>query len=353
MAKSWREWEKPVMELEEGLQKLRDLLERAPPERRAHIEAQIHDFEKKRDNYLKVKYSRLGAWDRTLVSRAEPRPYTLDYLRAFVTEWIELHGDRRHADDKAMVAGLGKIGERSCVIVGQQKGRDLRQRRMRNFGMAKPEGYRKAMRMFDMADRFGLPVVTLIDTPAADPGVDSESRGISEAIAEGMFRMSGLGVPVVCVVIGEGGSGGAIGIGVGNRVLMLENAIYSVIPPEGCAAILWRDPTANDKAASALKLTAQSALEFGLIDEIIPESFGGAHRGPLETAANIEIAIIRHLNELSKLSREELRTQRYDKFRKMGFIEEPAAQTEQPKKRTTRKPPKPRKQASPSGEEEG
>lgn len=320
MAKTWHEWEKPLLDLEEGIQKLRDLVPKAPPDKAAQLEKQIEDFEKKRDIFLRVKYSRLGPWERTLVARADNRPYTLDYVRAIVTDWVELHGDRRYGDDKAMIAGLGKIDGVSCVIVGQQKGRDLKQRQYRNFGMAKPEGYRKAIRMFEMADRFGLPIISFIDTPAADPGVDSESRGISEAIAAGMFSLFGVGVPTIAVVIGEGGSGGAIGIGACNRVLMLENSIYSVIPPEGCAAILWREPTAGDKAASALKLTAQHALDLGLIDEIVPEAFGGAHRNPAETAKNVEEAVVRHLRELLQYDRDALRADRYMKFRAMGVF---------------------------------
>lgn len=320
MAKTWREWERPLLELEEGITKLRALQAKEPPARAAALEAQIANLERSRDNYIRVKYSRLGPWERTLLSRAENRPYTLDYIGMFVENWLELHGDRRYGDDKAIIGGLGTIGGRSCVIVGHQKARDLKGRQFRNFGMAKPEGYRKAIRLFDLADRMGLPVVTLIDTPAADPNLESESRGISEAIAAGMFKMFSLSIPTVAVVIGEGGSGGAIGIGAANRVLMLENSIYSVIPPEGCAAILWRDPTANDRAAAALKLTAQHALEFGIIDEVIPEGFGGAHRNPKETAQNIEASIVRHLSEMDGLSGEELKTARYDKFRAMGVV---------------------------------
>jgi acetyl-CoA carboxylase carboxyl transferase subunit alpha len=318
MAKTWREWERPLIELEHGIAKLRALQQKEKPERAAALEAQIANLERSRDNYIRVKYSRLGPWERTLLSRADNRPYTLDYINTFVNDWVELHGDRRHGDDKAIIGGLGSIGGRSCVIVGHQKARDLKGRQFRNFGMAKPEGYRKAIRLFDIADRMGLPVVTFIDTPAADPNLESESRGISEAIAAGMFKMFALSVPVVAVVIGEGGSGGAIGIGVANRVLMLENAIYSVIPPEGCAAILWRDPSANDRAAAALKLTAQHALEFGLIDEVVAEGFGAAHRNPRETAANVEEAVVRNLSELDGVSGEDLRRGRYDKFRGMG-----------------------------------
>jgi acetyl-CoA carboxylase carboxyl transferase subunit alpha len=324
LARSWREWEKPLRDLEEGIARLRELREKVSPERAEALDRQIAEFEQKRDEYIRVKYSRLGAWERTLVSRAESRPYTLDYIQSFVEDWVELHGDRRFGDDKAIVGGLGRIAGQSCVIVGHQKGRDIKSRQFRNFGMAKPEGYRKAIRLFQMADRFGLPVVTFVDTPAADPGVESESRGISQAIAEGMFCLFGLGVPTVSVVIGEGGSGGAIGIAVANRVLMLENSIYSVIPPEGCAAILWRDPTASDRAAAALRLTAKDALELGIIDEIVPEGFGGAHRNPQQTADNVKEAIARHLKELSGLSREQIREQRFEKYRRMGIVAEPA-----------------------------
>ena len=322
MAKTWREWEKPLIELEDGIKKLADLATKASPEKAAEIEMQIVAFEKKRDQYIQVKYSRLGAWERTLVSRAEGRPYTSDYIRMIVDDWIELHGDRRFGDDKAIVGGIGRIDGNSCVIVGHQKGRDLKSRQYRNFGMAKPEGYRKAIRLFDLANRCDLPVISFIDTPAADPGIDSESRGISEAIAAGMFKMFSLRVPTISIVIGEGGSGGAIGIGASSRVLMLENSIYSVIPPEGCAAILWREPGASDRAASALKLTAQSALELGLIDEIVPEAFGVAHRGHEETAEKVKTALLQHLKALSLLSKEEILDDRYKKYRAMGVIEE-------------------------------
>jgi acetyl-CoA carboxylase carboxyl transferase subunit alpha len=318
MARTWREWERPLIELEEGITKLRAMQVDQPAARSTEIEEQIQRLERSRDNYIRVKYSRLGPWERTLLSRAENRPYTLDYIDAFVDDWVELHGDRRYADDKAIIGGLGSMDGKSYVIVGHQKARDLKGRQFRNFGMARPEGYRKAIRLFDLAERFKLPVLSFIDTPAADPGLDSESRGISEAIAAGMFKMFSLGVPTVALVIGEGGSGGAIGIGAANRVLMLENSVYSVIPPEGCAAILWRDPSANDRAASALKLTAQNALEFGLVDEVIPEGFGGAHRNPEDTFKNAHDALERHFGELSSLSADQIREQRYEKYRKMG-----------------------------------
>ena len=320
MAKTWREWERPLIELEEGIAKLRSMQTGETTVRGQEIEEQIQRLERSRDNYIRVKYSRLGSWERTLLSRAENRPYTLDYIGALVSDWIELHGDRRAGDDKAIIGGVGTFDGKSCMVVGHQKARDLKGRQYRNFGMAKPEGYRKAIRLFDMAERFNLPVISFIDTPAADPGLESESRGISEAIAAGMFKMFSLGVPTIAMVIGEGGSGGAIGIGASSRVLMLENSVYSVIPPEGCAAILWRDPSANDRAASALKLTAQHALEYGLIDEVVPEGFGAAHRSPQETFENVQDALGRHLGELSTLAPDQIRKERYEKYRKMGVI---------------------------------
>jgi acetyl-CoA carboxylase carboxyl transferase subunit alpha len=320
MAKTWREWERPLIELEEGINKLRSMQTGEATVRAQEIEEQIQRLERSRDNYIRVKYSRLGPWERTLLSRAENRPYTLDYIDAMIEDWIELHGDRRAADDKAIIGGLGYLNGRSCVIVGHQKARDLKGRQFRNFGMAKPEGYRKAIRLFDLAERFRLPVISFIDTPAADPGLESESRGISEAIAAGMFKMFSLGVPTVAMVIGEGGSGGAIGIGASSRVLMLENSVYSVIPPEGCAAILWRDPSANDRAASALKLTAQHALEYGLIDEVVPEGFGAAHRSPQETFENVEQALSKRLAEMDGMTPDQIRAERYEKYRKMGVI---------------------------------
>ncbi|MEO7453404.1 MAG: acetyl-CoA carboxylase carboxyltransferase subunit alpha [Fimbriimonadales bacterium] len=320
MAKTWREWERPLIELEEGIAKLRALQTGEVTVRSKGIEEQIQRLERSRDNYIRVKYSRLGPWERTLLSRAENRPYTLDYIDALVEDWIELHGDRRSGDDKAIIGGVGRFDDHSCIIVGHQKARDLKGRQYRNFGMAKPEGYRKAIRLFETAERFGLPVISFIDTPAADPGLESESRGISGAIAAGMFKMFSLGVPTIAMVIGEGGSGGAIGIGASSRVLMLENSVYSVIPPEGCAAILWRDPSANDRAASALKLTAQHALEFGLVDEVVPEGFGAAHRSPEETFENVQEAVSRHLGELLKKKPENIRDERYQKYREMGII---------------------------------
>lgn len=318
-AKSWKEWEKPLIELEEALTKLRENARSADPAKRVDIEAKVAEFEKRRDHYIEVMYSRLGPWEKVLVARAERRPYTLDYVQSIFSEFIELDGDRRFGADHAIVGGPAMMDGQAVMLVGHQKGRNIQERQYRNFGMAKPEGYRKAMRLFDMANRFGMPVITFVDTPAADPGVESESRGISEALAASMLRMFELKVPTISVVIGEGGSGGGLGIAVANSILMQEHSIYSVIPPEGCAAILWRAPEKAPQAAAALKLTAQSALELGLIDEILPEPRGGAHRDWAEAAGIVKEALRRHLAEQISKSGETLKEERYAKFRQMGI----------------------------------
>ncbi len=319
MAKSWKEWEKPLIELEQGLESLMDQARRMPEgAEKDRLLAKITDFEKRRDNYITVMYSRLGPWEKVLVARAEPRPYTLDYIGQLFVDFTELDGDRRFGADHAIVGGPAFFEGQPIMVVGHQKGRNIQDRQFRNFGMPKPEGYRKAIRLFEMADRFNMPIVTFVDTPAADPGVESESRGIAEAIAASMLSMFAVKVPVISIVIGEGGSGGAIGIAVANRVLMLEHSIYSVIPPEGCAAILWRMPEKGAQASAALKLTAQSAKEFGLIDEIIAEPKGGAHRDPAEAASLVRSALQKHLDSLKGLSGDALKDDRYNKFRIMG-----------------------------------
>lgn len=327
MAKSWKEWEKPLIDLDESLSKLKELAARESDAiKRKDIVERIAQFEQRRDNYIDIMYSRLGPWEKVLVARADPRPYTLDYVSALFTDFVELQGDRRYGPDHAIVGGPAMFDGVPCMVIGHQKGRNIQERQLRNFAMAKPEGYRKAIRLMDMAGRFNLPLITFIDTPAADPGVDSESRGISEAIASAMYKTFELEVPVISVVIGEGGSGGAIAIGAANRILMQEHAIYSVIPPEGCAAILWRDPAKNAQAAAALKLTAQSALELGIIDEIVGEPKGGAHRDSAKAGELVRECLKRHLDELRKLKPEELRTARYDKFRRIGVFSEGADQ---------------------------
>lgn len=318
---SWKEWEKSLIELEEGVKRLKVLAEQeTDPLKSKAVEQRIAEFEARIQNYIEVKYSRLGPWEQVLLARAEPRPYTLDYINAIFSEFLELDGDRRIGADHAIVAGPARLDDTPVMVVGHQKGRNIQERGYRNFAMAKPEGYRKAIRMFEMAERFRMPVVTFVDTPAADPGVESESRGISEAIAAAMLKMFELTVPCVSVIIGEGGSGGAIGIAASNRVLMLEHSVYSVIPPEGCAAILWRDPKKGPEASEALKLTSDSALKFGLVEEVLEEPFGGAHRNPPEAAATVKEAVVKHLGELSKMSGKKLKEDRYDRFRKLGQV---------------------------------
>lgn len=321
MDNSWKEWEKPVLDLEEGVAKLKELADRERDSvARQSLEARIEEFESRIRNFIEVRYSRLGPWQKVLLARAEPRPYTLDYIGALFQDFTELEGDRRYGQDHAIIGGPARFRNRPVMVVGHQKGRNIQDRAYRNFAMAKPEGYRKAIRLFEMAERFRMPVVTFVDTPAADPGLESESRGISEAIAASMLKMFELTVPVVSVVIGEGGSGGAIGIAVANEVYMQEHAVYSVIPPEGCAAILWRDPNKKAQASAALQLTAQSALDFGLIDGILPEPFGGAHRDLIGAAQTIGEQIEKSLNELAPQDGEALRKHRYARFRNLGVF---------------------------------
>lgn len=321
MAKNFDDWNRPLKELEEGIDKLKEFARREEDAaKKIDLETKIQELEQRRDKYVEVMFQRLGPWEKVLVARAPKRPYTLDYISSMMTDFVELQGDRRGFIDNAIVGGPAMLDGRPVMVVGHQKGRNIQERQFRNFGMAKPEGYRKAIRLFEMAERFRMPVISLVDTPAADPGVESESRGISEAIAAGMFKMFELTVPCVAVVIGEGGSGGAIGIAASNRVLMLEHSVYSVIPPEGCAAILWRMPERGPDAAQALKLTAESALEFGIIDEIVPEPPGGAHRDPMEASSLVKSAIQRHLAQLDEMSPTEVKAQRYEKFRAMGVF---------------------------------
>lgn len=266
-------------------------------------------------------FDNLSRWQRVQVARAPGRPTALDYIHNVFETFTELHGDRALGDDSAIVTGLALLGGRSVVVIGQQKGRDIKENIGRNFGMAHPSGYRKAMRMFDLADKFGLPVVTLIDTPGAYPGVAAEEQGQAWVIAESIQRMSRLKVPAVAIVIGEGGSGGALAVGVANRVLILENAIYSVISPESCAAILWRDAAQAPKAAEALKLTAGDLLELGVVDGVIKEPVGGAHRDPQTTMRCVGARLAEELAALASLSEVEIREQRYHRFRNLGYTE--------------------------------
>ena len=312
------DFEKPIATLDEQIAEIRRLTVERGEDRSTDIAA----LEEDRDRLIEEIFSNLGTWDRVLLARHPKRPYTLDYVRVMFEDYTELHGDRLFADDPAMVAGFATLGNRQVMFVGQQKGRDLKERQHRNFGSAKPEGYRKAMRLMETAAKFKKPVICLVDTPAADCSVGSEERGISEAIARNLMEIATLETPVIAVVLGEGGSGGALGIAIADRVLMLENSIYSVIPPESCAAILWRDPTKNREMAEALKITSPDALRLGVIDEIIPEPLGGAHRNVDIAARNVKMAIIKHLDELEKLSIPDLLEKRYMKFRSIGAFEE-------------------------------
>jgi acetyl-CoA carboxylase carboxyl transferase subunit alpha len=322
-AKNHGEWEKELNELDEFIIKAKTaaLKEKNDAERQI-LEQKIVDLEKGRDRYMEIMYKNLGDWEKVLVARAQKRPYTNDFITALFQDFVELQGDRNGFADNAIIGGPALFEGQPVMVVGHQKGRNIQERQLRNFAMAKPEGYRKAIRLFDMADRFGMPVVSFVDTPAADPGVESESRGISEAIAAAIMKMFEIRVPSVAVIIGEGGSGGAIGIAASSRVAMLEHSIYSVIPPEGCAAILWRMPEKGPEASKALKLTAQSALSLGLIDEIIPEPVGAAHRNPIAAFDGVRESIRRHLDELSKKTSDQVREERYAKFRSFGLFEE-------------------------------
>src|SRR5689334_15378445 len=263
-------------------------------------------------------YENLTAWQRVQIARHVQRPFALDYIERCFSDWTELHGDRLFADDRAMPSGLARLGPYRCVVITHQKGRNTKENVMRNFGCAHPEGYRKALRLMRMAAKFGMPVVSLIDTPGAYPGIGSEERHISEAIAVNLREMMVLRVPTVAVVIGEGGSGGALGIGVADRVLILENAYYSVISPEACSAILWRDRRHAPEAAEALKLTAQDLLKLGVVDEVVPEPQGGAHRDYDSAAANLGSALRGALEEVRQLPIAELLEKRYQKFRRLG-----------------------------------
>jgi acetyl-CoA carboxylase carboxyl transferase subunit alpha len=262
-----------------------------------------------------------NAWDRVKLARHPNRPYTLDYIEMLFTGFCEIHGDRRFGDDPAIVAGFAHFHEEPCVVIGHQKGRTTRQRQQRNFGMPKPEGYRKALRAMKFAEKFRRPIFTLIDTPGAYPGIDAEERGQAEAIAYNLREMAKLRVPVIVTVTGEGGSGGALAIGLGDRVIMLENSIYSVISPEGCASILWRDQAYAEQAARALRLTAPDLLEFGLIDQIVPEPAGGAHMNPREMADSLDVALSEALSSVRGLADEQRVARRYEKFRAMGDFE--------------------------------
>ncbi|HXH05843.1 MAG TPA: acetyl-CoA carboxylase carboxyltransferase subunit alpha [Vicinamibacterales bacterium] len=312
MAPEFLEFEEPIAALHRELEALEALP--ATPERDREIER----LRRRIDDVRREIYAALTPWQRVLVARHPNRPNTLDYVQRLFTDFVELHGDRRFADDHAIVAGFAFYRGRPIAVVGHQKGGDTRQKIFRNFGYARPEGYRKALRVMRLAEKFGRPVVVFVDTPAAYPGVDSEERGVAEAIAHNLREMAVLDVPVIVIVTGEGGSGGALGIAVGDRVLMQEFAIYSVIPPEGCAAILWRDAARKVEAAEALKITAPDLLNLGLVDAIVPEPPGGAHADPDRAAALVGEAIRQALEQVEPLPAADRLAERYRKFRRMG-----------------------------------
>ncbi len=310
------EFEKPLVELQSQID---DLL-RAAARRQQEVPAEAAVLTAELDALRTRIYRDLTAWQRVQISRHPARPFMLDYVDRCFTDFVELHGDRHLGDDKAMPGGFATLGGVRCVVIGHQKGRDTRENLKRNFGSAHPEGYRKAMRLMRLAEKFHLPVVALIDTPGAFPGIEAEERNIAEAIAFNLREMMRLGTPVVAVVLGEGGSGGALGIGVADRVLMMENAYYSVISPEGCAAILWKHRQHAPEAAEAMKITAAELKKMGIVDEVIPEPPGGAHHDHVTAACALKEAVLRHLHALSQLSPGELLTARYAKFRKYGAL---------------------------------
>ncbi len=314
------DFEKPVIELQRKLEELRK--HPGANSMTVNLDEEITQIERKIEETRRQIYSNLTPWQRVQLARHPKRPFSLDYFNSTFTDFSEIHGDRLYAEDRAVVGGFAKIGEHKVVVIGTQKGRDTKENIRRNFGSAHPEGYRKALRIMRLADKFNLPIVTLIDTAGAYPGIGAEERHIAEAIAVNLREMMLLEVPVVAVVIGEGGSGGALGIGVADRVLILENSYYSVISPEGCAAILWKERAAAAKAAQALKITANDLLELGLVDEIIPEPLGGAHNDPKTTADSLKQHVLKNLDTLLQIPTAERMRLRYAKFRAHGHFTE-------------------------------
>lgn len=314
------DFEKPIIELERKIEELKGFTTRED----LGMSGELKGLEAKLAQIKKEIYENLIPWQRVQLARHPKRPYTLDYIEMIMTDFIEIHGDRHFADDKAIVGGLAALNGEKIMVMGHQKGRDTKENLVRNFGSAHPEGYRKAIRLMKMAEKFSLPVVTFIDTPGAYPGIGAEERGQAEAIAYNLREMATLQIPIIIFVIGEGGSGGALGIGVGDKIYVLENAYYSVISPEGCAAILWKERARSPDAAKSLKLTAKDLLEMGIIDGIIKEPLGGAHRNPQETAENIKTAIKKDLEALKKTPKDKLIEMRYEKFRSIGVFSEPS-----------------------------
>jgi len=318
--KDYLDFEQPIIELQTKLDALTRTTQTSDVE--LDFEREAEQIRAKIEETSKEIYSQLSPWQRIQLARHPRRPHTLDYIKSAFDEFSELHGDRLYSDDRAVVSGFAKLGVECVMVIGTQKGRDTKENILRNFGCAHPEGYRKALRLMKLANKFGLPIITIIDTAGAFPGIGAEERHIAEAIAVNLKEMMTLEVPIIAVVIGEGGSGGALGIGVADRVLILENAYYSVISPEGCAAILWKDRAAASDAAEALKITSDHLKKFGLVDEIIPEPLGGAHNDPVQTAETLKVQLLKQLKELRKSPLKKLQAERYEKFRAHGQYEE-------------------------------
>jgi acetyl-CoA carboxylase carboxyl transferase subunit alpha len=310
-------FEQPIAELEIKLQEL----EAFSNEQDIDVSHEITNMQQKIEQTRNEIYAHLTAWQKVQVARHPDRPYTMDYINTITTDFVEIHGDRIHRDDRAIVGGFAKIDGQKVMILGSQKGRDTKSNVESNFGCAHPEGYRKALRLMKLADKFGVPVISLIDTKGAYAGLESEERHIAEAIAVNLRDCFNIKVPIICVIIGEGGSGGALGIGIGNRILIMEHAYYSVISPEGCAAILWKDRAFSDQAAEALKITGKDLLKLKLADEIIPEPMGGAHADRHLASENLKTAILKQMTDLASMSAEEILEDRYNKFRAMGEFE--------------------------------
>lgn len=312
------EFEKPLLELERQIEEIKSFA----AEKNLDMTDEVQRLQEKSEKIRKEIYSGLTTWQRIQIARHPKRPTLLDYMNLIFTDFAEMHGDRLYRDDPAMVGGLAYLDGRPVTVIGQQKGRDTKENLLRNFGMPHPEGYRKALRLMEQAAKFGRPVISLVDVVGAYPGIEAEERGQGEAVARGIREMAGLGTPIIVVITGEGGSGGALAVGVGDRILMLENAYYSVISPEGCASILWKDASRAPEAAEALRLTGKDLMNFGVVDEVIPEPLGGAHKDIQVMAASLKEALLRNLTPLLEIDKDNLLAMRYEKFRKLGaFIE--------------------------------
>ena len=313
--RDYLEFEKPLREVEEKIEKLA-----ASGGTKAGVQDEIRKLRMKLAQLEHELYAKLTPWQRTQLARHPQRPSTLDYIGEIFRDFLEFHGDRSFGDDRAIVGGFARFNDRSIMVIGHQKGKTLKERMQRNFGMPNPEGYRKALRLMKMAEKFGRPIVTFIDTPGAYPGIGAEERGQADAIARNLYAMSRLSVPIISIVIGEGGSGGALALGVSDRILMLEHGVYSVISPEGCAAILWDDPAKVPDAAASLKMTAQDLVDLRIVDDVIPEPLGGAHREPKAVTDRVAKALTNQLSQLTDLSLDQLLTQRDHKYRRMGAV---------------------------------